>query len=56
MGCFLSLFLSIESLIKYMDEEIKQNAIKAFIETKKVSFSKEKAKSGTKKTNKFLVH
>lgn len=29
VGCFLSLSLSIESLIKYIAEEIKQNAIKA---------------------------
>ena len=56
VGCFLSLFLSIESLIKYIEEEIKQNAIKAFIETNKVFVSNEKAKSGAKNTKRFLVH
>ena len=56
VGCFLSLFLSIESLIKYIDEEIKQNAIKAFMQIKKVSLSKEKANTGAKNTNTFLIH
>ena len=32
VGCFLSFSLSIESLIKYIEEEIKQNAINALIE------------------------
>ena len=56
VGCFLSLFLSMESLIKYIEEEIKQNDINAFIEIKTICFSNEKAKSGAKNTNRFLVH
>ena len=45
-----------ESFIKYIDEEIKQNAINALIEVRKVCFSKEKAKRGAKNTSRFLVH
>ena len=32
IGCFLSLFLSMQSLIKYIEDETKQNAIKALSE------------------------
>ena len=56
VGCFLSLSLSMESFIKYIDEEIKQNAINALIEVSKVCLSKEKAKRGAKNTSRFLVH
>ena len=56
VGCFLSLFLSIESLIKYIDEERKQNAKKALIETINICKSKVKAKNGAKNISKFLVH
>ena len=56
VGCFLSWFLSIESLIRYIEEEIKQNDINAFIEIIKIWVSKEKAKSGAKNTNRFLDH
>ena len=56
VGCSLSLSLSMESFIKYIDEEIKQNAINALIEVRKVCFSKEKAKRGAKNTSRFLVH
>ena len=45
-----------ESFIKYIDEEIKQNAINALIEVSKVGVSKEKAKRGAKNTSRFLVH
>ena len=37
-------------------EESKQNDINAFIETMNICVSKEKAKSGAKNTNRFLVH
>ena len=56
VGCFLSWFLSIESLIRYIEEESKQNDINAFIEIINIFVSKEKAKSGAKNTNRFLVH
>ena len=56
IGCFLSLFLSIESLTKYIEEERKQNDINALIETINICKSKEKEKSGAKNINKFLVH
>ena len=56
VGCFLSLSLSIESLIKYIAEEIKQNAIKAWNESNQFFFSKVKAKSGARNTNRFLIH
>ena len=56
VGCSLSLSLSMESFIKYIDEEIKQNAINALIEVSKVCVSKEKAKRGAKNTSRFLVH
>ena len=56
VGCFLSWFLSIESLIRYIEEESKQNDINAFIENINILISKEKAKSGAKNTNRFLVH
>ena len=56
VGCFLSFSLSIESLIKYIAEEIKQNAIKAWSESNQVCFSIEKAKSGDRNTNRFLTH
>ena len=52
----MSFSLSIESLIKYIEEEIKQNAKKACKESIKIFFSKEKAKRGAKNTNRFLVH
>ena len=55
-GCFLSLFLSIESLIKYIEEERKQNATNALIETINICKSKVKAKNGAKNISKFLVH
>ena len=45
-----------ESFIKYIDEEIKQNAINALIEISKVCVSKENAKRGAKNTSRFLVH
>ena len=56
VGWFLSWFLSIESLIRYIEEESKQNDINAFIEIINIFVSKEKAKSGAKNTNRFLVH
>ena len=56
VGCFLSLFLSIESFNKYIEDEIKENEINAFIETISICKLKEKAKSGAKNINKFLVH
>ena len=56
VGCFLSWFLSIESFIRYIEEESKQNDINALIETINICVSKEKAKSGAKNTNRFLVH
>ena len=56
MGCFLSLFLSIESLIKYIEEEIKQNDMNDLIESINICDSNEKAKSGAENTNRFLVH
>ena len=56
VGCFLSFSLSMESFIKYIDEEIKQNAINALIEVNIVCVSKEKAKRGAKNTSRFLVH
>ena len=56
VGCSLSFSLSMESLIKYIDEEIKQNAINALIEVSKVCESKENAKIGAKNTSRFLVH
>ena len=56
VGWFLSWFLSIESLIRYIEEESKQNDINAFIEIINIFVSKEKAKSGAKNTKRFLVH
>ena len=48
VGCSLSLSLSMESFIKYIDEEIKQNAINALIEVSKFAFQKKKRKEGLK--------
>tara|TARA_B100000989_G_scaffold279638_1_gene242418 strand:- start:1030 stop:1170 length:141 start_codon:yes stop_codon:yes gene_type:complete len=45
-----------ESFIKYIDEEIKQNTINALIEVSKVCVSKEKAKRGAKNTSRFFIH
>ena len=56
VGCFLSWFLSIESLIRYIEEESKQNDKNALIEIINILVSKEKAKSGAKNTKRFLVH
>ena len=43
-------------MIRYIEEESKQNDINAFIEIINILVSKEKAKSGAKNTNRFLVH
>ena len=56
IGCFSSLFLSIQSLIKYIEDETKQNAIKALKELIQICDSKENTKSGAKKTIKFFCH
>ena len=55
VGCFLSLSLSNESLIKYIADEIKQNDIKALPDKSSIWGSKEKAKRGTKNINRFLI-
>ena len=56
VGCFLSLFISIQSLIKYIEDETKQNAMKALKELTHISDSKENTKSGAKKTIRFFCH
>ena len=56
LGCFLSLFLSIESLIKYIEEETIQKAINVLRAAIHICDSKEKEKSGAKKTIRFLDH
>ncbi len=56
VGCFLSLFLSTQSLIRYIEEEIKQKDKNAFNEAINISGSKEKAKKGAKNTIIFLLH
>ena len=56
LGCFLSFSLSIESLIKYIDEDTMQNDKKDFNAANHMCDSKENEKSGAKKTMRFLVH
>lgn len=56
LGCLLSLSLSIESLIKYIDEDTMQNDTKDFTAANHICDSKENEKSGAKKTMRFLVH
>ena len=56
VGWFISCFLSNESLIRYIEEESKQNDINAFIETNNICISNEKAKNGAKNTKRSLVH
>ena len=54
IGCFRSLFLSMQSLIKYIEDETRQNAKNAFRELIQIWDSKENTKSGAKKTIKFF--
>ena len=56
VGCILSLFLSTQSLIRYIEEEIKQKDKNAFSEAINISGSNSKAKKGAKNTIIFLLH